>query len=45
MEESISGQGMKAKERECDFPAYDKSMGQEEGNLERAAGVSKCLCP
>lgn len=45
MEESISGQGMKAKERKCDLPAYDKSMGQEGGDLEREAGVSKCLWP
>lgn len=45
MEESISGQGMKAKERECDLPAYDKSVGQKGGHLERAVGVSKCLRP
>lgn len=43
VEESISGQGMKAKGRECDWPAHDRSMGQEGGSLERADGISKCL--
>lgn len=34
---------MKAKERERDLPAYERSMGQQGDGLERAAGISKCL--